>query len=333
MTKLTNEILNKINYGWNLGNYFDCHKYGIKTKMSGNKAVDEIVGLWHNPEFNLKCLDNLKSVGVNCLRVPVTWCNFVEYDGKNYILNHDIFAKLKLIVDYAINLNYIVIIDMHHDDKNWLNIATNDEDFEEVKNEYVQMWQQICEEFKNYNHNLVFEGMNELININDNNEDWIGDNLGYKRVNELCDLFVKTVRASGGKNLDRCLMVATYGAQFHKHALKNFVLPNDENVIVDVHFYGKTDDKEIYIDYFKHLRTLLLENNIPVFVGEIGLKRAVSDRLDMFKVLLEYMQELNLKVALWDNGHDRKFVDRKTGKIENVKFVKFAKTLFDQLQL
>lgn len=79
--------------------------------------------------------------------------------------------------------------------------------------------------------------------------------------------------------------------------------------------------------------TLLLENNIPVFVGEIGLKRAVNDRLDMFKVLLEYMQELNLKVALLDNGHDRKFVDRKTGKIENVKFVKFAKTLFDQLQL
>lgn len=110
-------------------------------------------------------------------------------------------------------------------------------------------------------------------------------------------------------------------------------MQNDKNVIVDVHFYGKTNDKEIYIDYFKHLRTLLLENNIPVFVGEIGLKRAVNDRLDMFKVLLEYMQELNLKVALWDNGHDRKFIDRKTGKIENVKFVKFAKTLFDQLQL
>lgn len=328
MSKLTDEILNKINYGWNLGNFFDCHEKGITTKMSGNKTVDEVVKLWHNPNFNLMCLNNLKNAGVNCLRLPVTWCNFVDYNGKNYILNKEIFVRLKQIIDYALNLDYVVIVDMHHDDKNWLNIAASDEEFEEVKNEYTQIWTQICKKFKDYGHNLVFEGMNELINICNGNEDWMGNDLGYKRVNELSDLFVKTVRASGGNNLDRCLMVASYGAQFNKYALKNFVLPNDENIIVDVHFYGKTDDKAIYIDYFKHLRALFLENNIPVFVGEIGLKKSVKDRLDMFKVLLGFMAELNLKVALWDNGSDRKFVDRNTGKIENEQFANYAKSLF-----
>lgn len=327
MSKQSNDILNKINFGWNLGNYFDCHSGGISTKMSGNKTVDQVVGLWHNPKFNLKCLDNLNNVGVNCLRIPVTWCNFVEYNGKDYLINKDIFARLKQIVDYALALDYVVIIDMHHDDKNWLSITSSEIEFEEVKHEYINLWQQICIEFKNYNHNLIFEGMNELINISNNNEDWIGNDLGYQRVNELCELFVKTVRASGDKNKDRCLMIAPYGAQFHKHALRNFALPNDNNIIVDVHFYGKTIDKEVYIDYFKHLRALLLSNNIPVFVGEIGLKKAYRDRLDIFKVLIGYMKELNLKIALWDNGTDRIFIDRETGKIENQQFLDFVQNL------
>lgn len=320
MSELTNKILNKINYGWNLGNYFDCYKDEIKIKMSCNKTVEQVINLWHNPVFNLNCLQGLKNIGVNCLRIPVTWCNFVKYKNGKYLLPNEIFDKVKQIVDHAINLDFVVIIDMHHDDKNWLQIASADDVFDEIKNEYTQIWQQICEQFKNYNHNLVFEGMNELINICDKNEDWIGNEIGYKRVNELCELFVKIVRTSGGKNNDRCVMVSPYGAQIHKYALKNFKLPNDDNVIVDIHFYGKTDDKSIYVDYFKHLNTILA-NNIPIFVGEIGMKKSFKDRFDYLEVLLKYMAELNLKFALWDDGKNRKFIDRSTGKIENSIFM------------
>ena len=53
-------ILNKISLGWNLGNYLDAHdkKYVIGTNK--NKSIKEVVNLWNNPIFNLKCFDTLK---------------------------------------------------------------------------------------------------------------------------------------------------------------------------------------------------------------------------------------------------------------------------------
>ena len=70
-------ILNKINLGWNLGNYLDATDREYKIGYSSNKTVEEVVKLWNNPIFNLQCIDRLKDLGINCIRIPVTWCNFI----------------------------------------------------------------------------------------------------------------------------------------------------------------------------------------------------------------------------------------------------------------
>ena len=167
--------------------------------------------------------------------------------------------------------------------------------------------------------------MNEVIKITDK-EDWVGSEFYYNRLNELYEIFITTVRKTGGKNADRFLMITPYGAQIHKFALKGFKLPKDNNLIVDVHFYGKTDDKNVYIEYFSYLKQHFIDKNIPLIVGEIGLKKEYKDNFEYLKVLLNYMKELNLKVYLWDNGSSRKFIDRETGLIEHQKeFMNYIK--------
>lgn len=318
-------LLSKIKIGWNLGNYLDCNNKDIKIRMSKSKSVEEVVSLWHNPIFNLKCFDSLLKYGINSVRLPVSWCNFIEYKNGKYIINNEIFDKLKEIINYALNLNFIIILNVHHDDKNWLSLSCNESDFIEVKNEFKQVWEQISYEFKDFSYNLIFEGINEVIKITDK-EDWVGSEFYYNRLNELYEIFITTVRKTGGKNADRFLMITPYGAQIHKFALKGFKLPKDNNLIVDVHFYGKTDDKNVYIEYFSYLKQHFIDKNIPLIVGEIGLKKEYKDNFEYLKVLLNYMKELNLKVYLWDNGSSRKFIDRETGLIEHQKeFMNYIK--------
>ena len=64
------------------GNYLDATDREFKIGENSNKSVEDIVSLWNNPIFDYKCLDRLKDFGINCIRIPVTWCNFIVCENK-----------------------------------------------------------------------------------------------------------------------------------------------------------------------------------------------------------------------------------------------------------
>lgn len=318
MRKRAKEIVEKIQLGWNLGNYFDCTTREYTQEQTKALTCKEVTSLWGNPNFKLECIDQLLRMGVNCLRIPVTWCNFAYKDGNKYLLSQDIFQEIKTIVDYALVRGFVVIVDMHHDDQCWLSVAGEEEEFELVKDEFCQLWKIIAENFKDYEDNLILEGMNEIIDrSNPEKYDWCGEkDIFFSRLNSLYKDFVSTVRMTGGNNSTRPLMISTYGAQVHRRAFEKLVLPEDDNIILDVHYYSSCEDLEKLLKYFNRIKHYSAKNNIPVILGECGLKKGIGEK-ELFKTnYLQQTQDFNIKCLLWDNGKNRRMINRGTADIE-----------------
>lgn len=322
-----NNILNKINLGWNLGNYLDAHDKQYIIGTSNNKSVDEITALWGNETFNLKCFDELKKYGINCVRIPVTWCNFITIKNKKVSISAELINHLKEIINYGISKDFIIILDMHHDDQTWLKVACSKKEFKQVRNQYKNIWKNIAFEFKDFNENLIFEGMNEVIDrSNPEKFDWWGHNqLHYKRLNSLYNLFVKSVRKFSLENKKRTLMLSTYGAQIHTQALKRFKMVRDKNTIVDLHHYTRLNTIKHLEEQFMSVFQYLTSKNIPIVLGEIGAKKDCFEDFSIIENYLNFAKSHNLKCILWDNGSSRTFINRQTAKLTHNKLKIYLK--------
>jgi endoglucanase len=319
-----NEILNKINTGWNLGNYLDSHDNNYLLNSTKNKSVKEITSLWGNPVFNLKCFEELKKYSINCVRITVTWCNFITIKNNRIYISNEVINHLKEIIRCAIKNEFIVILNMHHDDQTWLTVAAEKKEFNQIKKQYKKIWENIAFEFKDFNNNLIFEGMNEVIDrSNPEKFDWWGHNKQhFKNLYNLYNLFIKSVRKFSKPNKVRTLMISTYGAQIHKHALKHFKMPKDKNIIVDLHYYSKHTNPEDLKKEFDPTFEYLKNNNIPFFMGEIGMKKELINNHLAFELYFNFLKSHKIKFALWDNGSSRTFINRSTAKLTKTEITK-----------
>lgn len=129
--------------------------------------------------------------------------------------------------------------------------------------------------------------MNEPRLVGDPNE-WNGGNQEARQViNSYNQTFVNTVRATGGNNAIRCLMVPTYAASCSSTTVSDFVLPTDtvaNKLIVDIHSYSpynfalNTSGTSSFTQSdISQLQWTLQEiynsfgaKGIPVIIGEFG---------------------------------------------------------------
>ena len=211
--------------GWNLGNQME------QSNWYGNwKTVTECETSAGNPVATQKTFDGLKSYGINTVRVPVAWSNFISTDGK-YTINEDLFKRVEEIINYALNNEMYVIINIHWDGGWWgmfgaeeMNAASTPIRDEAWK-KYEAIWTQISERFKEYSDHLIFEGANEELSgrMNDDYNDptkgqenqtgKLGKDANdiYKLVNQINQKFVDIVRKSGGNNQYRHLLIPGTG--------------------------------------------------------------------------------------------------------------------------
>jgi endoglucanase len=109
---------------------------------------------------------------------------------------------------------------------------------------YKSMWTQISERFKNYSDYLIFEGANEEVG-NRLNDAQKGGKIGtlskdelYETANKINQTFVDTVRATGGNNELRFLLIPGYNTDIDETCNDKFVMPTDSaknKLIVSVH--------------------------------------------------------------------------------------------------
>ncbi len=296
------QIINNIKVGWNLGNSLESYNTG-KTGLSSETG-------WGNIKTTQEMINGIKSAGFNAIRIPVTWGEHM--DGNT--IQTEWLDRVQEVVDYAYNDGMYVIINVHHDDYLWF--KPQESDYEACKEKLCAIWEQLSARFGNYGDRLLFEGMNEPRTVGSDNE-WTGGTPEERAVvNKYAQDFVDTVRKSGGKNAERTLIVTTYGASAENAALNDVVVPKGNNIILNLHYYAPWNfadgtstvfaesEKNELSAKFSQIKTKFIDKGIPVIIDEFGCVAAADDavRAEYFEYYLSQAKANGIKCFVWDNG-------------------------------
>ncbi|MDE6567884.1 MAG: cellulase family glycosylhydrolase [Lachnospiraceae bacterium] len=264
------DLMDEMGLGWNMGNQMEQSNW--QGNMESVEACETSAG---NAAATQLTFDGLKSYGVNTVRVPVAWSNFMSDDG-NYTISETLFDRVEEIINYALNDEMYVIINVHWDGGWWGRFGAEEFDAEEtpIRDEawkkYRAIWTQISERYKEYSDHLIFEGANEELSgrLNDNYEDpntaqqnqtgklgkatdektadgktRINADEIYEMVNQINQEFVNIVRESGGNNAYRHLLIPGTGNE-------SCVIDGNENEVyiqdgtIDERFHMPDDPAE-----------------------------------------------------------------------------------------
>ncbi len=303
------DLIAEMKTGWNLGNTLDA--------PDGETS-------WGNPVTTPEMIDMIAQAGFNVIRLPTTWSRHTATDG-DYKVDEAWLARVHEIVDYAFANDMYVILNTHHETE-WIRPAT--EELDSFMPRFEALWTQIAESFADYGDHLLFEGLNEP-RIEGGKNEWNGGTKdGRAALNVLNKTFVDTVRATGGNNAKRALLITTFAAAVTDSALKDLELPEDDRVLVSLHAYtpyGFTyhpkADWEVYefteyvaadIDnLFSTIDKYLLSSGRQVIITEYGSQSksrpVTEERIDDENVkwvtyYLGKAKEYGVPCVWWDNN-------------------------------
>jgi aryl-phospho-beta-D-glucosidase BglC (GH1 family) len=269
--------------GWNLGNTLEA--------ICGETA-------WGNPVANQTLINSVKAAGFNTVRLPVAW----NCHTSNGVINAAWLARVKTVVDYCIANNMYVILNIHWDG-GWLenNVTTSAQ--ASVNAQQKNYWTQIANYFKGYNEHVLFASANEPI---------VSDATGMSVLLSYHQTFINAVRATGGNNSSRTLIIQGPATDIEKTNTLMNTMPTDaiaNRLMVEIHYYtpyqfclmtedaswgtmfyywgsgyhsttdatrnatwGEESDVE---HYFGLMKTKFVDKGIPVIMGEFAaMKRS-----------------------------------------------------------
>jgi hypothetical protein len=263
------DAVKNMGVGWNLGNTLDAND-GSKTWTT--TAQHETC--WGQPVTKPELMKMMKEAGFSAIRVPVTWYQEMDANGK---VNDAWMKRVKEVVDYVIDNGMYCILNVHHDTgadsntfKSWL--KASNKSYTANKEKYEYLWKQIAETFKDYDQKLLFEAYNEMLDEKSTWNEPVDKTDGYKAINDYAKSFVTTVRNTGGNNKDRNLVVNTYSASSTADAMKNLELPEETgHIIFQLHSYpnwkSESNAKSEIDNLISNIKSNLL-NRAPVIIGE-----------------------------------------------------------------
>lgn len=307
-TLTAQDIIDDISVGWNLGNALDSCTDG-SNRNDGTYATNFYETAWGNPVTTKELIDTVASSGFNAIRIPITWFyNTYEKDGHLYI-REEWLKRVAEVVQYALDNNMYVIINSHHDAPIlWADMT----DIITVSKNAKDLWKQVAEYFKDYDYNLLFESYNEL---NTQNDSWKYSDGASHATNILNQIFVDTVRKTGGNNTDRVLICNTYLNGTSDEIFNSFVLPSDSvknKLIIGVHSYSSYYNQDIS-ELFLQLDQFSKDQNAPILISEFGTTTNFVPseyRAQHAGNYIARAAQYGIKCFWWDNGLEYKLFNR-----------------------
>ncbi len=318
--------------GINLGNTLEAcdNNVGIKTNTPLSYETH-----WGQPKTTQAMIDGMKAAGFDTIRIPVAWMTNAThlYEG-DYTIDADYMDRVEEVVRYARKAGMYVIVNDHWDGGWYGMFGSESAETRALAMEaYKGMWQQIAERFRDYSDYLIFESANEELGTrfdensalycSDSVVTYLTDDERYALTNEINQTFVDVVRATGGNNATRFLLIAGYGTNIDQTCDDRFQMPKDTAVsklMVSVHYYdpwsycgassaasatkwGKVSDYE-YMDQQLAKMTKFTEAGYGVVIGEYGAlpcSDGLKDNtLAYHTAFLDTCTKYNLTNCLWD---------------------------------
>lgn len=318
--------------GINLGNTLEAcdNNVGIKTNTPLSYETH-----WGQPKTTQAMIDGMKAAGFDTIRIPVAWMTNAThlYEG-DYTIDADYMDRVEEVVRYARKAGMYVIVNDHWDGGWYGMFGSESAETRALAMEaYKGMWQQIAERFRDYSDYLIFESANEELGTrfdensalycSDSVVTYLTDDERYALTNEINQTFVDVVRATGGNNATRFLLIAGYGTNIDQTCDDRFQMPKDtadSKLMVSVHYYdpwsycgassaasatkwGKVSDYE-YMDQQLAKMTKFTEAGYGVVIGEYGAlpcSDGLKDNtLAYHTAFLDACTKYNLTNCLWD---------------------------------
>jgi xylan 1,4-beta-xylosidase len=314
--------------GWNLGNALES--IGSETA-------------WGNPATTQTLIDAIKDAGFKTIRIPLAWKQYADAGDQ---ISPRWMARVTEVVGYARKAGLYTIINVHWDG-GWLQPTLAAQPAANAR--LARFWTQIATHFNNHDDKLLFAGTNEVMVEGDYGTpkpEYIAVQNGFNQI------FVDTVRATGGNNAVRHLIVQGFNTNID-HSVNFAVMPKDtakDRLMMEVHFYDPydftinekstiwqwgataTDPKatqawadEAHVDaQFGKMKTRFVDRGIPVILGEFCAMRrsefagAEAYRLAWDRHVARSAWAHGMVPIYWDAGmpadpHSSGLFDRRTG--------------------
>ena len=304
------QITQAMEPGWNVGNQLEATTTGTPNETA-----------WQSTKITKELIQAVKAQGFKSVRIPISYLDYIGA-GPDYTINADWLARIKEVVNYCVDEGLYAIINMHGDGYTtvyggWMiskprytdkeindsktRVYYTDEEQVEINKKYGLVWEQIANTFKDYDEHLIYESMNEVFDGTYNTP----DATIYNRINNYNQIFVDSVRKTGGNNAKRWLLIPGWNTDINYTVGDyGFVMPSDTNrdesipageqrIMISVHYYapwgfcgtetakpGTTEpvdpnwgtDQEIKAlkDQFARCYEKFVMEGYPVVIGEWG---------------------------------------------------------------
>ncbi len=291
------DLAGEMGFAWNIGNTMEA--------IGGPTS-------WGNPVPTQQLIDSVKAAGFKTVRIPCAWDG--NADQTTYEINQTWMTQVKQVVDYCIKDSLFVILNIHWDG-GWLenrvdSCVTNTEMRQKIQAKQGAYWRQIATTFRNYNRHLLLASANEPN---------VETAAGAEVLKSFHKTFIDTVRATGGNNASRTLVLQGPSTSSEKTIQWMTTLPADKianRLMIEVHFYpyqfclmtkdetwgkvfyywGKNNHsttdtdrnptwgEESYVDSaFNSMKINFVDKNIPVLLGEFGAMKRLTLTGDSLK--------------------------------------------------
>lgn len=264
------ELAAMMGAGWNLGNAMEVPA----------SETD-----WGNPYTSKETIDLVRNQNTfKTIRIPISWFCRAGITSASDVTESTqipefVFERVQQIVDWCLDDGFYVIINEHYDNE-WLqkygftsydategkySLNLTEENISRVEAIQKSLWTQIANRFRDYDERLLFAGMNEP-----------AMNCGIyfaASMQDACDrynqVFVDAVRATGGNNAHRNLIVQLLGADYTQMSYwKQMPTDKVENrLMVELHPYypasfamNTSGDMTYYFGDYRNSKTY---HNIP----------------------------------------------------------------------
>jgi endoglucanase len=301
--------------GVNIGNTLDSTTGGWETG-------------WGNPRITKAYVQSLAALGFKTVRLPIAWDTYAR-DGR---IDGDKLKRVGQIVDWITSAGMFCVIDIHWDG-GWID-SDDKQRFSktyhtfstEAELKYKSYWRQIATYFADRDERLIFEALNEETNF----EGTGSEEKAYATLAHVNQLFIDTIRSSGGRNAERLLIIPGYSTDILKTTNGHFPLPKDavpHKLFLSVHYYtpwefagmgedasfgkmqptwGSERDFAQLNMLFDRMQDFSKRSDIPVFVGEFAPnpRKEPASRARWMLAVAQGALSRNMVPVLWEVGHD-----------------------------